>query len=142
MSSSVIAILGGFVAFLSGVVAIAMGASGGRQHSERQKRLDILEKALERPDLDAALRREILGVLAREHEPQHRPAAWRSVSFGVGWLLFVMCGGVLALDFVGVVRNIDERTVGPLALLGLGLLSLPVALREMTRRDGSLANQR
>jgi TRAP-type uncharacterized transport system fused permease subunit len=61
---------------------------------------------------------------------------------GVGWLLFVICGGVLALDFVGFVRNVDEQTVGPLALLGLGLLSMPVALREMTRRDSSLANQR
>ncbi|MCK5944104.1 MAG: hypothetical protein KAI24_19115, partial [Planctomycetes bacterium] len=78
-------------------------------------------------------------TLAREQRDEPRPFFtnrdwWRRASFGVGWVLFLLFGGLQLLAVTGIVFVPVYPFTAPLALLGLGLMTLPVALRDLGRR--------
>lgn len=142
-----IAILGGAVGTIAGVLVSVFASRAGRQagapESEQARRLRLLEQALERPDLDADTRNMILRVLGSEARRGAfgRAETWARVSFGVGWIMFLIAGGFLLLNMLDIIRRIDDDLVFGLALLGLALLTMPLGLREFISRDRKLADQ-
>lgn len=115
-----------------------------RRFESRKKRLEVLEKVLDRADLDAETRQELLRSLADDEAGEKpfflQPTFWQKAAFGVGWMSFLLCGGLLLLGTAGIIYLPDAEFVAPMALIGLGLMTLPVALRDFGRR--SLAGQR
>ncbi|MFK7740772.1 MAG: hypothetical protein AB8H80_10645 [Planctomycetota bacterium] len=135
----------GIVALL--FAAVSAMTSRSRDDQQRQQRLDLMQNALERGDLDVATRRELLAVLRRDHE---RPSAlsflssgawWLQAALGLGWCTFVVCGGAALLSYCHVLRLPFALTLPP-TLVGLALMTLPAALGELRRRDRPLASTR
>lgn len=122
------------------LATMAFGIGSARRHRTARQRLDVLGDALQRPDLDAETRRNILRVVTDEHEASRlqflrRPAFWRGATFAVGWMMFLFCGGMsLAAGMDLIDDSVTDQAI-PAALLGLGLLTLPVALREVHRSN-------
>jgi hypothetical protein len=113
----------------------------------RLRRLEALTDALRDPGLDPATRAELLRTLAREHNgglgrwlfaQLQRRELWRGLWFGAGWLLFVI-GALLSLASVFYLVEIS-RDRGPLfamSAIGFAMITLPLGLREVFRRDGA-----
>ena len=131
---AIISVIGGVLAMVLNRVAAT---------SVRRRRLDVLEKALQHGSLDDATRQQLLQVLAREAGGGWitKPGVWARLSFGAGWIMFVISGGMLLLWMTDVIRYIDDDVVFGFALLGLALMTLPLGLREFARRDSKLADQ-
>ncbi len=134
-----LAIIGGLT------VSVVITITTARQ-KVRSQRLKVLETALNRQDLDETTRREILRVLTQEHSatwlaPLLRPDLWQKLSFGFGWFLFLISGGVGIAGLLDVM-HVPAEAVVPMMLLGLALMTLPLGLRELMRRDRRLADQK
>lgn len=111
----------------------------------REERLKVLQKALDLPTLDDGTRRQVLDVLSLE---QRRAADfWRNsaaffrrwvprASVAVGWVMLVFCGGMWTMLWMTDNHRGDFQLVA-FAMLGLVLVSLPMALREFDRRSAN-----
>jgi hypothetical protein len=118
-----------------------------RRDARAKQRLDLLDKSLENPQLDAQTRNLILSVLANEHESSRlhflkNTAFWQRLVFAGGWLAFVFCGGMALLSWSGVVylRIADEALV--YSLMGLAVMSLPIAMRELALKVRRVSRER
>ncbi|MFT4515079.1 MAG: hypothetical protein ACI89X_001213 [Planctomycetota bacterium] len=129
----------GFLIAAAGVVIAIFVPWLKRRDARAKQRLDLLGESLESPQLDPGTRNQILSVLAKEHEAKlgflSNRAFWQRMFFGGGWLMFIVCSGMAALSWSGVVDHkvASEALVG--ALTGLAVASLPFAMREMTTRQ-------
>lgn len=134
-----------FASFLVVVAALVfLRAKGGATIARR--RLDLIEQALRDPSTDAATRALLLRSLAREHSSgftawlwagARNPTVWRTLWFGTGWILFLVFGGALAAASMGLLRFPRVEDVLPVAIAGFAMITLPTALRELTRRGGA-----
>jgi hypothetical protein len=114
----------------------------------RTRRLDVIAEALRDPSVDAATRAELLRSIAREHhgvagwlwQRLQQPAVWRVLWFGSGWMTMLLCGALLALDGLRLLR-IDEVGIAIAGVVAFGMVTLPLALRELTRREQSAAGR-
>jgi len=143
MNSEDIAVMASICAVSGAVIAVSTTYIQ-RRFETRKKRLEVLDKALDRADLDGETRRQLLRSLTEE-QTDDKPfflqgGFWQRAAFGVGWMAFLLCGGLLMLGFLDVIYMPNAEFVAPLALIGLGLMSLPIALRDFGRR--TLADQR
>lgn len=103
---------------------------------ERREKLRIIEEAIRSGNLDAATQQEFVAELTGrrpEVRPSESPAAsprsaWARLAFGIGWLCLFVGLALLAIDdrdalYAGIV----------VAVIGFGLVTLPLALRELDR---------
>ena len=128
------------VAAVAGVIALYSMWQKQRKE-ERRERSELLRTALQHPQLDERTRAELLRAIAREQQIAPRLVGIvRTVWFAIGWLMFVGGGGALLLDAIGIVRTDDDVAAG-FAIAGFAVLSLPLGLRELQRRDHA-ANER
>ena len=128
VAGSLALIVGGFV------LSLSLASS---RHKERMRRLALLEAELQRPDLDAATRRELLQALVQQERRWswlRNPSLWGKLWFGAGWILFVFAGGMLLLDYLNVQSLGEKRSLIAAAICGLAMLSLPLGLAELRRR--------
>jgi hypothetical protein len=143
MHSEDIAVMASICAISGAVIAVGTTYIQ-RRFETRKQRLEVLDKALDRADLDPATRQELLRSLTDEQKGDRpfflQPGFWQRTAFAVGWMAFLLCGGLLVLGYTGIIYMPNLEFVAPMALIGLGLMSLPVALRDFGRR--SLADQR
>lgn len=117
----------------------------------RTRRLDLMAEALRDPNLDAGTRSELLRALAREHggfaawvwQRLQQPMLWRVLWFGAGWMTMLL-GGTALLTYamrMGIVRSMDLPAIVMLTAIGFSMVTLPLALRELLRRDGTLPSR-
>lgn len=141
MRSEDIAILG-FVTMGIGVLAAVVT----RQQKVEQQRLQVIQAALQRPELDPALRQQLIDALAKRSRPSQLLAHlltvrfWQKAMFAVGWMMFLVMGGAFLLGQLDLVRVPSDIAIG--MLVGLALMSLPRALEELKLRGGRLAEPR
>lgn len=128
---------------IGGLWSVLMQAAK-RRHQLRMQRLQLLQEALRHPQLDEATRRQMLEVLGSEHRlPMAMLLRLGYIAFlSVAWLLFLV-GGVCWI--LGQVqgwswRDMEESMVA--TIVGFALLTLPMAVRELLRRDRSAAATR
>ena len=123
-------------------------ATRHKRHADfRTRRLDLLAEALRDPNLDAGTRSELLRALAREHggfwgwvwQRLQQPMLWRVLWFGGGWMTMLLGGTALATYAMrmGMVRSYDLPAIVMLTALGFGMVTLPLALRELLRLGGT-----
>ena len=115
-----------------------------RRNARVKQRLDLLQQALEHPQLDAQTRRQILAVLANEHQSSKLGALlsgvfWQRLVFGGAWLMFVFCGCVAFFSWSGIVPQHIGSEALVFSLMGLAVASLPFAMRELSSRQGRVA---
>lgn len=107
------------------VLMIVTRAVAGRQQC-RRRRLDVLEEALRRPDMDSELRREVVNALK---SGQTGGFSCRHLWFSAGWL------GMFAGGGLAIFGNIHQSDVGLMILVAsLAVVTLPLALRELDSR--------
>lgn len=128
------------------LVAIGLGyVIGRRRRSRGSQRLDILQQALQRPDLDPGTRAEILRVLANDQQLVRwllSPMFWQRIWFGVGWMTFLVAGGLWLWTVFDYGTGLPPRAVAPFAMVGLAMLTLPHGLRELSNREQRAAQPR
>jgi hypothetical protein len=101
---------------------------------ERREKLRILEEALQNERLDPRTRDDVYEVLTGRR-PGTRPdpsdvGAQGRLLFTIGWLGLFVGGGVLVAS-----RHNDTTEIGLVVLIAsFGLLSLPLAMRELRSR--------
>lgn len=102
-----------------------------------QARFDLLREALRHPQLDEATRVELLRRVAGGHrlDLPKLGAVLRTLWFSTGWLLFVGASGFLFLAFVDVIDIWQVEPVAATAVTGFAMLTLPLGLRELNRRE-------
>jgi len=136
------------IAAIGGVVAV-LNRWKQRLELERQ-RLGILEKALQHPNVDDATRAELLRTLTAQRPPSHPVAGsaanhlvswWPKLWFGSAWLLFVVGGCLLASEALDLTNIRDTHTLLIMMVSGFAMMTLPSALREITRRSGATAER-
>ena len=138
----------GLLVFVTLVFNALMARRKRRDESDRQ-RLAVIERSLQDPTIDAATRAEVLRALARDHSSVHgllwraltSLTFWRVLWFGSGWFLFVIGGCMLAAEGMDITRGVEAEIVLPMALVGFAMLTLPAALRELTRRSAAPAGR-
>lgn len=151
MNGRELALLLCFGSFALMVVALLVGVHTTRRKRAfdlEQRRLDLLEKALQHPVIDEALRRELMRTLAAGNpkpDTVHGAAAaaegaathgnwWPTLWFGAGWLLFVGGGCMVGAHALRITNGVDIGTMLPAAILGFAMLTLPLGLRELQAR--------
>jgi hypothetical protein len=135
----IIAVIGGSI---SGAL-VFYGMWQKQRREQRKERFDLLRTALQHPQLDELTRAELLRTIAREQDTA-APRLFgmlRTVWFAIGWLMFVCGGAGLLLDAIDVIRA-DADVTAAFAVAGFAMLSLPLGLRELSRRDNAVAGQR
>jgi hypothetical protein len=130
----------------------AIFAANRREAAAKQRRLDALLGALGDPAVDPATRAELLRTLAREHrgfrgwlwDKVGNPVLWRMLWFSAGWILMVFAATMLALHVAGIARlSSDGLPSAFLALAGgFAIVTLPMARREVARRERAAAEHR
>lgn len=150
MNSREMAIL---CAVVSSVVAMVVAILAQRQKksSVDDRRLDLIEKALQHPNLDEATRNELLRALAEPRQPDRAAVAtpadqganwWPKLWFGAGWGMFVVGGCLLLSEAADITRIRDMEVLLISTSVGFAMLTLPAALRELTRRSGPATARR
>ena len=102
----------------------------------RKERYEIVMKALQSGQLDPETQRAMRQVLTGSDY-----GGWNRWALGVGWLSMCLGCGLLGADYFGVggVEFLDLKgnEVGgtgiTLAVVGFGVLALPIVLREFDR---------
>ena len=128
--------LGGLALFIFAAVLVSSWLNARR--ARYAKRLDVLEKALDHPEMDAATRSQVVALLAREHVGRPlgflaRASFWLSASFVVGWLILIVFGlEVLLVRAELLSMSIEVPLV--MTAVGLALVTLPIATREFFDR--------
>lgn len=147
MSAAILAIIfSGMAMGVIGILAwVVVSAVNGRRDRDRE-RLAVLDKALDRPDLDTEMRRELLTTLSRERDRSplsflRRGSFWRTSCFAIGWVTLFICGGIALLTVMGVTYAPYEATLTP-CVFALALMTLPTAIGEFVRRDQQGAEAR
>jgi len=126
----------GMIFTIVGVLAVVLLIWLNHRNAMAKKRLDLLSQSLDHPDLDAATRQKILDVLTKEQGMGllgwlFNKELWLRLIGGVGWLTFVIAGGLFLLMAAGIIRGQEKEHFLVTALIGLAVVSLPVAVREM-----------
>lgn len=135
------------VLFLCGcVIALLVLVASFSRHLESRKsqRYAMLQQALSHPQLDAETRNQILRVLAKEHSGGwvrflFTIAFWERLIFAAGWLMLLLFGGRWAGAQMGFFSYFQMDFMLIMALLGLAMMSLPIAMHEFIRRTRSVA---
>jgi hypothetical protein len=142
-------VLGIIIAALCMLSAMGKQASSSRRHRQelRTRRLELLADALREPGLDAATRADILRALANERHgfggwlwrQLQRPMLWKALWFGTGWMTMLIAGAAVVAQLAGaeVVHRWDMPALVLTAVSGFGMVTLPLALRELLRRERS-----
>lgn len=130
----------------------AIFAAHRREAVAKQRRLDALLGALGDPAVDPATRAELLRTLAREHrgfggwlrDRLGNPRLWRVLWFSAGWILLVFAATMLALHVAGIARLSAEGLPSAFLALagGFAIVTLPMAWREVARRERAAAEDR
>jgi len=113
-----------------------------RDVAGRVQRLDAMLAALRDPALDAATRAELLRAIAHDHlgwfgqvwTRVANPQVWRVLWFSAGWITLVLAGTALILEVLEVTHYGGEAPAIFVAL-GFAMVTLPMAWREVARRD-------
>ncbi len=120
------------MAGVGGVVIVAMR----HRHSERMLRLRVLEEGLRDAKLDAASRQQLITSLNRPESVVGTWGAWlrdnlvpRRVFTSAAWLAMII-GGLIATFG----SRYDQTGGIAAASIGLGVLALPLVLRELEGR--------
>ncbi|HLU39915.1 MAG TPA: hypothetical protein VK081_11050 [Planctomycetota bacterium] len=105
------------------------------RHTERRQCLQMVELALRDPKLDAATREKLISAL---EERGTLGGAWRTwfrenltprrVFAGIAWMLMVAGGLTVAFG-----RGFDAVPGIVMMSIGLGVLALPIVVREVER---------
>ncbi len=126
-------------------------ASRVRHRGEQEaRRFDLIAAALRDPSLDPTTRAELLRSVARERhgalgwiwQRVQNPALWRVLWFGSGWIGMVLSGTALSMAFAW--RGAHHWNVEPLVMCTafcFAMLTLPLALREVARREHAAARR-
>lgn len=131
------------------VVLAALNRWKQRLDLERQ-RLSILEKALQHPNVDDSTRAELLRTLSAQRPSSPTVAGdsphllvnwWPKLWFGSAWLLFVMGGCLLAAEALDLTNIRDTHSLLITMVSGFAMMTLPTALREITRRSSATAER-
>jgi hypothetical protein len=133
------------VAVVGGVILLKrLAAWHGESRQLRVRRFDLLAESLRDPTLDPATRAELLRAIAREHQGVggwlvqrlQSAALWRTLWFGSAWLGLLLSGAFLLLGATGAWGWRWQAVPGVMAaVLAFGMLTLPLALRELARRQ-------
>lgn len=109
----------------------------------RQKRLEVIQRAIESGNLDEGTRRTVLDALANEGRlgsewgralAQHAVFLTRNLVFIAGWLTMCIGAGCwLAGEMFGWGRW-DVQPAMIATFVGFGLVTVPIALRELEGR--------
>lgn len=130
----------------------AIIAANRRDAAAKQRRLDALLGALTDPALDPAMRAELLRTLARDHrgfggwlwDRLSNPMLWRVLWFAAGWILMVFAAAMLALHGFGLAwlspNGLRDAFLALAA--GFAIVTLPMAWREVARRERTAAEGR
>jgi hypothetical protein len=113
------------------------------RHKVRTERLKILQKALDSGSLDDATRRQLLEAFAAD--AQVPMAIWRAVAanagkvtrgllFVAGWLTFTIGGCCLVAMLMFKASRYDIEGAAIATSIGFGLVTLPLAMRELEAR--------
>lgn len=134
-------LLGFFTLVIAGLLVVLL-VHVSRASSTAHRRLDVLERGLAHPQLDPTTREELLRVLAREQAGLfgalarllRNPQTWRLAWYGVGWFFFVTGAGMLAACALDLISRNAVSTFLPMTITGFAMLTLPLALQELSRR--------
>ena len=112
---------------LLSAASLALYFRARRRAEADDRRITLLDRALRSGSLDDATRRELLAVLRAEGRRQHGAGA-----FAFGWVLLMAGLGMLA----ATIADHDWLVPGVLtAAVGFGILSVPIARRELHHRS-------
>lgn len=150
MDGRTMALMFGLMAFAFGGLMVWLGART-KPLEVRKKRLDVLDKALAHPQLDVDTRNQILRVLVEEQ--RREGATWtqrltrlvplgRMLWYSAGWILFVIGGCMSVLMAIELVPRSELPTCASLTIAGFAMLSLPLALGELMRRQRAAVTDR
>jgi hypothetical protein len=133
-----------------GLVALLVATS--RSRSLQNRRLDVLERALAHPQLDSPTREELLRLLARDgvglfgavSRLLRNPQFWRVIWYGAAWLMFVVGGCMFGARVLSpsLMPGSSVSDFLQVAIIGFAMLSLPLALQELSRRHHASAPNR
>lgn len=129
-----------------------LGERNKRAAALRTRRMDLLAEALRDPSLDAGTRAELLRALALDQQGALRwlwtglrsLTVWKALWVGSGWIIMCTTGAIWAMALMGA-NGIPSRNLPPLVAMcaaGFGMVSLPLAWRELTRRERVAATGR
>ena len=136
-------------AFVMFSVFLLIGAATwmGHRAKLKHKRLQVIEKALESPMLDDLTRRSLLDALGAEDRNssawtralgQHLTFLGRNLLFLVGWMTMFV-GAAFWLVNTTIDDDRYSAQGGMIAtIVGFGLVTLPMALRELDRRHAHM----
>ena len=111
---------------------------GQHRHELRLLRLQALQDALRHPQLDEETRRHVLTVLGREQSGVTMAMLLRGVYItflSVAWLMFFAGGVCWILSELQDWNWRDQEPAMVATIAGFALLTLPVAVRELLRRE-------
>ena len=127
------------------VVLLALIQRSRQGHGMHVRRFDLLVEALRDPALDPATRAELLRAVARQHTGifgtlwhwLQQPMLWKVLWFGAGWMTMLLSGAALLTYAMGMnmVRSYELPAAVMSCALGFAMLTLPLALRELLRRE-------
>jgi len=111
---------------------------GQHRHELRLLRLQALQEALRHPQLDEETRRQILAVLGREQSGVTMAMLLQGVYITflcIAWLMFFAGGVCWILSEIQDWGWRDQEPAMAATIIGFALLTLPVAVRELLRRE-------
>ena len=125
LSVPIVAIVFGFVYLM-----VRVSARERERRFERERRYALLEKAIESGAIDERTKRELLETVTdRPRSSPSQPWTLPAVLLASGWV-GIFAGAALVL--VGTIEDQDLVPIGTIVgLVSFGIVSVPVALREL-----------
>jgi hypothetical protein len=144
--------LGGSIFLLISLMRM-LSVQAQRRHEIGTRRLELIAEALRAPTLDAAARTELLRVLANQQEGivgwiwrrLQNPTVWKVLWFGCGWLAMLLSGAALLIHAFSSsfgwspINRYDLPGFVMATVAGFAMVTLPLALRELLRRERAAA---
>lgn len=140
-------LLGLLACAISSIIFVVHAQKGAT--SLRQRRLDALLEALRDPGLDPATKADLLRALANDHlgllgwvrQKLANPVVWRVLWVSAGWMMLVIAGAALLGHALGValLREQELPPVIGIAAFGFGMVTLPLAWREVLNRERAVS---
>jgi hypothetical protein len=113
-------------------------------HWHKRERLRTIQRAIESGHLDEATRRQVLEILTADSRraAEFWQRLWpnlvhlaRRVVFIGGWLTLMIGGGMwIAMEIGGTGSRYDTEGAMVATVIGMALVTLPLALRELDAR--------